>query len=95
MVYSEHSCILDIYLSITHLEVINDFKPLFGKEFRIVYIILTPEMCRSVLKTYHLLQNDSKTTIFAFKKSLEGFQNEVIDDFEPFFGKEFSIVCII
>ena len=42
------SIILDIYLSITHLEVINDFKPLFGKEFRIVYIILTPEMCRSV-----------------------------------------------
>ena len=41
------------------------------------------------------MQNDAKTTIFAFKKLLQGLENEVIDDFEPFFGKEFSLGCII
>ena len=51
-------------------------------------------MSKNILAKYSLL-NDAKTTIFAFKKLLQGLENEVIDDFESFFGKKFSIVCII
>ena len=39
-------------LSIIDIEVIDDFEPLFDKDFNMVCMIQTPKVCKNVLKTH-------------------------------------------